>query len=82
MIKIIGYIAAILTTSAFIPQAVKTIKTKHTKDLSLVMYIALTTGILLWFIYGVYLKDLPIVLANGITLCFTLIILVLKIRHK
>jgi len=82
MIKIIGYIAAILTTSAFIPQAVKTIKTKHTKDLSLTMYIALTLGILLWLIYGIFLKDLPIILANGITFCFTLIILILKIRHK
>ena len=82
MIKIIGYIAAILTTSAFIPQAVKTIKTKHTKDLSLTMYIALTTGILLWLIYGIFLKDLPIVLANGITFIFTFIILVLKIKHK
>ncbi|MBN2279303.1 MAG: SemiSWEET transporter [Candidatus Marinimicrobia bacterium] len=82
MIKIIGYIAAILTTSAFIPQALKTIKTRQTKDLSLTMYIAFSSGLFLWFLYGIFLKDLPIILANGITLIFCLIILVLKIRHK
>ncbi len=82
MLKIIGYIAAILTTSSFIPQAIKTIKTRHTKDLSLTMYLALNIGIVLWLIYGYHLRDLPIMLANGITFIFTLIILILKIKHK
>jgi len=82
MTKLIGFIAAILTTSAFIPQALKTIKTKHTRDLSLIMYLAFSSGVLLWLIYGIILKDLPIILANSVTFIFASIILFLKIRHK
>jgi MtN3 and saliva related transmembrane protein len=82
MIKLIAYIAAILTTSSFIPQALKTIKTRHTKDLSLGMYLSFCIGVLLWFVYGIFIQDLPIVLANGITFVFAFIILFLKIKYK
>jgi len=82
MIKIIAYIAAVLTTSSFIPQALKTIKTKQTKDLSLGMYLSFSIGVMLWFVYGIFLKDMPIILANGITFIFAFIILILKIKHK
>lgn len=82
MIKIIAYIAAILTTSFFIPQALQTIKTKHTKDLSLGMYLSFCIGVFLWFIYGIFLQDLPIILANGITFIFALTILIMKLKYK
>lgn len=75
-------IAALLTTIAFIPQAVKTIRTKHTSDLSLYMYIALNTGVILWFIYGIIQQALPIILANGITFCFTFTILIMIIQYQ
>jgi len=82
LISILGFSAAVLTTASFIPQALKTIKTKNTKDLSLPMYVVLTMGVLLWLIYGILINDLPVLLANAITLVFSLIILVNKIRYK
>jgi len=82
MITLLGLIAATLTTASFLPQAIKTIKTRHTKDLSLGMYVLLTTGASLWLIYGILIEDLPIILANGITLIFIITILILIIKYK
>lgn len=79
---IIGLVAATCTTISFVPQALRTIKTKHTKDLSLTMYSLFTIGIFLWFVYGILVKDLPLMVANGITLLFTSTILILKIKYK
>ena len=81
-ITIIGLVAAVFTTISFLPQAVKTIKTKHTKDLSLGMYLVLTTGIFLWLLYGILIRDVPIIIANIITSVLTSTILILKIRYK
>ncbi len=75
----IGYIAAVLTTSSFLPQAILTIKTKDTESLSLGMYSAFTLGVLLWLIYGVYLDDKAIIFANAITLVLSASILSVKI---
>ncbi len=75
----IGYIAAVLTTSSFLPQAILTIKTKDTESLSLGMYSAFTLGVLLWLIYGVYLDDNAIIFANAITLVLSASILSVKI---
>ena len=82
LITILGLAAATCTTISFLPQAIKIIKTKHTKDLSLGMYLVLTTGVFLWFVYGIFIKDLPVILANGITLLFIVIILFLIIKYK
>ena len=79
---IIGLVAATCTTISFVPQAIRTIKTKHTKDLSLSMYSIFTTGIFLWLVYGIFVKDLPLIIANAITLLFTSIILIFKIKYK
>ena len=79
---ILGLVAATCTTIAFIPQAVKTIKTRNTKDLSLCSYVLLVVGIILWLTYGVLMKDLPVIIANGVTFFFIFTILVLKIKHK
>ena len=80
-ITIIGLLAATCTTIAFLPQVIKTVKTKETKDISRLMYIILTTGILLWVVYGLLTIDLPIILANTITFVLALIVLMLKIIH-
>ncbi|HZK03432.1 MAG TPA: SemiSWEET transporter [Bacteroidaceae bacterium] len=80
--ELFGYIAAFLTSVSFIPQALKTIRTRDTQGISLLMYAIFSTGVLCWFIYGIAMKDLPILLANGVTLCFALIILFFKIRYK
>jgi len=81
-VTILGLIAATFTTVAFIPQAVKIIRTKHTKDISIVMYSMLIVGIILWLLYGIMIKELPIILTNSVTLIFTSIILVLKLKYK
>ncbi|MEO9020822.1 MAG: SemiSWEET transporter [Ginsengibacter sp.] len=79
---IIGLIAAASTTTSFLPQAIKTIKTRNTLGISLSMYSLFSFGTLLWFIYGIMDRDWPIIIANGITLVFAVIILSYKIRYK
>ena len=81
-IDIFGYSAAILTTISFIPQALQTIRTKNTQGVSLVMYILFSIGVFCWLVYGIANKDIPLLAANGVTLCFALIILFYKIRYR
>lgn len=78
-IYIIGIVAAMLTTGAYIPQAYKTIKTKSTKDLSIITFSMLFLGTIMWFIYGLYIRDTPLMLANGITATLSGIIFCIKI---
>ncbi|MGL5230362.1 MAG: SemiSWEET transporter [Cetobacterium sp.] len=79
--RIIGIIAATLTTIAFFPQVIQVIKSKDTKSISLTMYILFVTGVLLWVLYGFYLNDLPIIIANSIVAVASTIILCYKIRE-
>jgi MtN3 and saliva related transmembrane protein len=79
---IIGTIAATATTVSFIPQAVKVIRTRDTRSISLWMYLLFSIGISLWLVYGILKKNPPIICANGITLAFALVILVYKITEK
>ena len=79
--RIIGIIAATLTTIAFFPQVIQVIKSKDTKSISLTMYILFVTGVLLWVLYGFYLNDLPIIIANSIVAVVSTIILCYKIRE-
>lgn len=79
---VLGLVAATCTTIAFIPQALKTIKTRNTKDLSLSTYVLLVVGIILWLIYGFLMQDLPVIIANAVTFFFIFTIMVLKIKHK
>jgi MtN3 and saliva related transmembrane protein len=81
-ITVLGLVAATLTTFSFLPQLIKIWQTKSAKDVSYVMLIFFNTGVLLWLIYGLYLSALPIILANGITLFFNVIILMLKIKYR
>ena len=81
-IDIIGFLAGALTTLALVPQAVKSWKTKHTKDVSFGWIIILTTGIFLWAIYGVLIDSLPIIVANGLTFILAFVVLILKIKYK
>ena len=78
---VIGLVAAACTTFSFVPQAVRIMKIKETRDLSLLMCISLEAGISLWFVYGMLIGNVPIMLANGITLILTTVVLLLKIRY-
>ena len=78
---IIGLVAASLTTFAFLPQSIRAIKTKHTKDISLPMLIMLEIGVVIWIIYGSMISDIPLLAANTISFIFVSITLALKIKH-
>ncbi|MGM0509104.1 MAG: SemiSWEET transporter [Fusobacteriota bacterium] len=78
----IGFFAAFCTTISFLPQAIKTIKTKDTSGISLGMYVIFTTGVLAWLVYGLMVRDFPLIAANFITFLFSSTILILKIKHK
>lgn len=80
--QITGFLAAILTTSANFPQAYKIIKTRSTKDISVLTYSLLTVGGVLWIMYGVFNKDIPLILANAISTSLCIIILILKAISK
>ncbi len=77
----IGASAALLTTAGFFPQVIKAHKTRHTKDLSLIMYILLCAGLILWVAYGLLLRQAPIIAANAVTLVLCLYIVFLKIKY-
>jgi len=78
-IDIFGYFAAILTTAAFLPQLIKTLKTKKADDVSLTTLIMFIVGVLSWIIYGYKISSIPILLANLITLLLNFLILISKI---
>jgi MtN3 and saliva related transmembrane protein len=78
---IIGSIAAFLTMLAFVPQIIKAIKTKSVKDISLFTLLQLSLGISLWIIYGIYLKDAIIILANAVTLAILVMLLYLYFNY-
>ncbi len=78
---VLGLAAAFCTTAAFAPQALKAWRSRSTADISLSMFLLMVTGIVLWLAYGVLIGDLPLILANGVTLCLAGTILALKLRH-
>ena len=78
-IEFFGYFAAILTTLAFLPQLIKTLRTKKAEDVSLITLIMFLTGVLSWIIYGYKISSTPILIANIITFFLNLLILIFKI---
>ena len=81
LIKIIGLIGAALTTFSFLPQAVKAIRTKHTKDLSMPMLIMLIFGIAFWVTYGILIKNIPLIAANSVSLVLMTTIYFIKRKY-
>jgi MtN3 and saliva related transmembrane protein len=77
---ILGLAAGSCTTLAYLPQAVKAWRTRSTHDVSLQMFVLMVTGIVLWLIYGVLQRDLPIIAANIASLALTMTILYFKLR--
>ena len=79
--EIVGLSAAFLTTSAFIPQVYKIYEEKNADGISLTMYIILFTGVILWFIYGILIGSLSIIIANGVTALLQLSIIIFKLKN-
>ena len=79
-VTLIGYFAGFLTTIAFVPQVLKTWKSKSASDLSLGMFLVFSLGVLCWLIYGIFLAEFPIVFWNTVTLILALALLIMKLK--
>ena len=79
--KIVGIIAAICTTSGFIPQIIKGIRTKRLDDISPVMYMLLIVGLSLWLSYGIHIEDMIVIVANAVALAFSIFIVILRFKY-
>ena len=77
----VSALAAILTTAAFVPQALHIIRHRETKAISLMMYVAFASGVALWLVFGVLIGNWAIIVSNAITLVLTLAIVSMKIRY-
>ena len=82
MSDLIGYIAAILTTLAFLPQALHSWRSRDLSGVSLPMYAMFTVGVAFWLVYGILIASLPVIIANAVTLILASMVLWLKIDHK
>ena len=77
----LGYVAATLTTLAFVPQALKILRSRDTRGISMGMYAMFTVGIAFWFGYGLVLHSWPMIVSNAITFVLAGSIVLLKLRH-
>lgn len=80
-IELVGGLAALLTTLCWLPQAMKLLRTRETRDLSLIAYAAFSAGVLLWLLYGLLIGSVPVIAANAVTLVLALGIVSLKLRY-
>ncbi len=78
----IGFFAGVLTTIAFVPQALDIWRKKSAKDVSLIMYAIFAAGVALWLVYGLVQESAPIIFANAVTLALAGAILWMKLRYK
>jgi len=79
--ELLGFVAATLTTGAFVPQAIKTIRSRNTSGISLMMYLVFTVGTALWLLYGMRLGSWPMIVANTVSFGLAATILGLKLRY-
>ncbi len=79
---VFGFLAAVLTTIAFLPQVLKTWRTKSAEDVSIVMLVMFITGLLFWIVYAIHINSLPVLIANIITFGLNVIILLLKLIFR
>jgi len=78
----IGLIAGAITSAAVIPQVVRTYRTRHARDISIWQPLLLDMGMILWLIYGIMLKDLPLILANAFSIICNTLLIGMKIYFK
>ena len=81
-VEIIGIIGAILTTSGFVPQVYKTLKTRTVEGVSLTMYLVLLVGMIFWFVYGLLIDSFAIILANAVSGILVLMMILFRIVYR
>ena len=82
LLDMIGTAAGGLTTVAFVPQVVKTLRTRRTRDISTAMWLLFCAGVSLWLVYGVMLAAWPIIVANLLTLMLAALVLAVKLANR
>ena len=78
-LDVLGLVATCFTTASFIPQVVRTWKTRDVSGISLPTYIIITIGLALWLAYGLFRQDLPLIVANSVMVVLTFAISTMKI---
>lgn len=78
----LGYVAGTISTLTFLPQVIKTWKTKSAKDISIYMFVFATISVIMWLIYGLLIKNGSIIYTNGVILVLSIIMLYFKFRYK
>jgi MtN3 and saliva related transmembrane protein len=81
-IEILGYVAGTITSLVFLPQVIKTWKTKSAKDISLTMFLFATTSVILWLIYGIIIQNGSIIYTNSTVLFLSCVMLYFKLKYK
>ena len=79
---LLGYLAALLTTAAFVPQVWRTFRTHDVSGISLTMYSIFTAGVATWLAYGVVLRETPMILANSVSLLLAFAVLAMKLKYR
>lgn len=82
LFEIIGSIAAVITTFAWVPQILKIMRERQARDISLVTTATLASGVFLWVVYGVAIGSMPVILANAVSFLFIATIVALKLRFR
>jgi MtN3 and saliva related transmembrane protein len=80
--QVIGIAAGVCTSTSLIPQVVKTIKEKKAEDISLVVFLVLGSGVILWIVYGIKRNDIPIIATNAFSLLVNITMIILGIKYK
>ena len=80
--SLIGYLAALLTTFSVIPQIIRVYRLKESRDISLWTVSSLSAGILLWFIHGIVIGDLPVIIANGVSFGLSVLMIYLVVKYR
>lgn len=81
-LDILGFVAGLLTTAAFVPQVVQVVRSRSARDVSLATFVLMSIGVSLWLAYGLFMGALPVILANAVTLVLVASIVVCKLRFK
>lgn len=80
LVKLIGFLAGALTTISFLPQVIKSLRTRRLEDFNLLFLLLMIAGLALWTVYGFMLGQLPLIVANGVTIALNLVLLWLKLK--
>lgn len=82
LIRALGYVAGLITTIAFVPQVVRSWRTRSTRDLSLTWLVAFSSGVALWLVYGILLREPPIIAANAVTLALAATLMWIRLGRR